>query len=89
MRLFIAPGGVVRALYDEAIDLACLGSLSIARASHVEPTADGWWTADLRPVNGPILGPFTLRSQALDAERTWLERRLAQLVPDSTVPPSP
>jgi hypothetical protein len=89
MQLFIGPGGVVRSLYDEMLDLAFLGSLSIARASHVEPTADGQWTSDLSPMGGPVLGPFALRSQALDAERAWLERRLAQLAPDSTVAPSP
>ena len=81
MHLFIDPGGVVRGLYDETLDLACLGSLSIVRASHVEPTADGQWTADLSPVDGPVLGPFALRSQALDAERAWLERRLAKRAP--------
>ena len=37
------------------------------------PTADGRWTADLRPVGGPVLGPFARRSEALEAERAWLE----------------
>ncbi|HVX09951.1 MAG TPA: hypothetical protein VHC22_02000 [Pirellulales bacterium] len=73
MRLLIHPNGHVTSLYDEAIDLASLGSLSINRASHVEPDETGRWHADLSPVGGPLLGPFELRSQALDAERTWLE----------------
>ena len=47
--------------------------LEIRRASHVEPDDDGRWFADLSPVEGPKLGPFALRSQALDAERVWLE----------------
>ncbi len=49
------------------------GSMNIQRGSHVEPTADGQWTADLSPVAGPVLGPFTLRTAALAAERQWLE----------------
>ena len=79
MQLLISPGGVVRGLYDETLDLAALGPLSIVRASHVEPTADGQWTADLGPSNGPALGPFPKRSQALQAEQAWLERHLAGL----------
>jgi hypothetical protein len=73
MILTVDPGGAVRCLYDEAIDLSALGSLTIARASHVEPDADGRWWADLLPVNGPTLGPFNARSLALAAERAWLE----------------
>jgi hypothetical protein len=73
MRLVIAPGGRVRCVYDEALDLAALGPLRIARGSHVEPTDDGRWFADLAVVAGPLLGPFAHRSAALAAERSWLE----------------
>jgi hypothetical protein len=73
MHLVILPGGTVKAVYGETIDLAALGPPRIARASHVEPTPDGRWTADLRPVGGPVIGPFPRRSEALDAERAWLE----------------
>ncbi len=73
MLLVIDPQGTVRCLYDERIDLSCLGGLSIRRASQVEPDGDGQWWADLAPVGGPRLGPFAWRSQALDAERSWLE----------------
>ena len=73
MDLVVKPDGGVRAIYSEAIDLAALGSTQIMRASHVEPTPEGRWAADLRPVNGPMLGPFMLRSQALAAEQIWLE----------------
>ena len=55
------------------------------RASFVEPY-DGsggtefaaryaigiWWTADLSPCDGPVLGPFRTRAEALQAERQWL-----------------
>lgn len=34
------------------------------------------WAADMSPVNGPALGPFRLRAEALDAERGWLERNV-------------
>jgi hypothetical protein len=73
MQLIVDPQGRVRSLYEELIDLAVLGSLSIRRASHVEPDKAGKWWADLSPVSGPQLGPFDYRSQALDAERAWLE----------------
>ena len=72
MQLIIEPSGNCRCVYSEAIDVRQLGSAVIQRGSHVEPTADGSWTADLSPVNGPVLGPFSTRSKALDAEVAWL-----------------
>jgi hypothetical protein len=73
MQMVIAPGGAVKCLYGEEVDLLALGRLSIERGSHVEPTSNGQWTADLSPVGGPLLGPFNCRSDALTAERRWLE----------------
>jgi hypothetical protein len=73
MQIIISPGGTVRCIYDEAIDLAALGKPVIMRASHVEPTTDGSWQADLSPVDGPVLGPFGRRSEALAAEVEWLQ----------------
>ena len=73
MQLVITPSGIIRCLYDESLDLHAFGQPNIQRGSHVEPTADGQWQADLSPVRGPILGPYALRSQALEAERAWLE----------------
>ena len=72
MQILIEPGGMIRCLYSEAIELAALGPLQIARASHVEPTADGQWLADLSPLSGPALGPFVCRSEALAAEEVWI-----------------
>jgi hypothetical protein len=72
LELVVHSHGQVQCLYDEALDLAALGALSITRGSHVEPTADGQWTADLSPVAGPVLGPFPRRSDALHAEQDWL-----------------
>ncbi|MBI1311633.1 hypothetical protein GC176_10090 [bacterium] len=73
MNLLIAPSGQIRCVYDETIDLTALGNVHITRGSHVEPTADGQWSADLSPVGGPRLGPFSQRSSALEAERQWLD----------------
>jgi hypothetical protein len=73
MELVITPSGQVRCLYDEALDLSALGILRITRASQVEPDERGWWWADLAPVQGPKLGPYRQRSEALAAERHWLE----------------
>jgi hypothetical protein len=75
MELFVAPGGAVTAIYSEAIDLQSLGRPTITRASHVEPDENGQWFA--RIVDGPNLGPFSKRSEALAAEVEWLtEHRL-------------
>jgi hypothetical protein len=64
----------MRCIYNEAIPLHRLGRLAIRRASHVEPAKSGSWMADLTPVGGPVLGPFSQRSQALAAEQDWLVR---------------
>jgi hypothetical protein len=73
MDLLITRTGEVRRIYAEAIDLAALGPPVIRRASHVEPDAEGRWSADLSPVAGPVLGPFDRRSDALTAEQVWLQ----------------
>jgi hypothetical protein len=73
MQIVVRSDGAVRCVYGEAIDLHVLGNVSIQRGSHVEPTTDGHWTADLSPVDGPMLGPFRSRSAALDAETKWLQ----------------
>ena len=71
MQLIITPGGAVRCVYSEEIDLAALGSPAISRASHVEPDQQGGWLADLSPAAGPKLGPFSRRSEALAAEQQF------------------
>ena len=73
MQLVITPQGNARCIYGEAIDLHVLGNLTIARASHVEADQHGSWIVDLSPVGGVMLGPFFYRSEALAAERDWLD----------------
>ena len=74
MQIVIETNGNARCVYCETIDLAILGRVNVRRASHVEPNDDGYgWTADLSPVDGPVLGPFNHRSEALHAELQWLE----------------
>ena len=76
MQLVIGPDGSGRWLYGEDIDLGKLGALTISRASHVEPDSSGRWFASM--IDGPVLGPFVQRSDALQAEADWLHsNRLA------------
>ena len=72
MELVVDAGGDVRCVYGEELDLRELGKLQITRASHVEPDRDGFWWADMGPVDGPVLGPYGRRRKALGAEREWL-----------------
>jgi hypothetical protein len=67
-------GGNLRFIYnDNLAGLLTLGVSAVARASHVEPHSAGGWTADMSPVDGPVLGPFALRQEALNAEVAWLQ----------------
>ncbi len=76
MQLVIGTDGTARCLYSEALDLGNLGTLTISRASHVEPDESGRWFASI--IDGPVLGPFVRRSDALQAEADWLQtNRLA------------
>jgi hypothetical protein len=72
MEIIVAPDGTGRCVFGEELDLRALGDLEIRRASHVEPGAAGRWWADLSPAGGPLLGPFSRRGLALDAEAAWL-----------------
>ena len=73
MFVWIRPDGTLHLVYGDAVrGLLALGRAAIRRASHVEPTPEGRWTADLGPMAGPVLGPFETRAAALEAEHTWL-----------------
>lgn len=79
-------GDLVFVYADELAGIAAeLGDCIVARASHVEPVRSllpgaghpaTYWTADMSPSGGPVLGPFPFRSDALEAEREWLEANL-------------
>ncbi len=83
MDIIIRPDGLLECLYSEDVDISAIGDASggmrMQRASHVDPAPDGRrWVADLEPVGGPVLGPFTHRSEALRAEEAWIiSNRLA------------
>jgi len=73
MFVWIRPDGTLHLVYGVAVrGLLALGRAAIRRASHVEPTPEGRWTADLGPMAGPVLGPFDTRAAALEAEQMWL-----------------
>jgi len=76
MQIVIGTDGSARCLYGEELPLETLGRVTITRASHVEPDDAGRWFASI--IDGPVLGPFARRSDALRAEADWLNvNRLA------------
>lgn len=79
MNIVISPDGKATAIYDESVDLSSLGSVTITRASEIEPDQFGEWWVDLSMSGGPKLGPYIKRSVALIAERQWLEDNLHRL----------
>tara|TARA_Y100000310_G_scaffold232829_1_gene235676 strand:+ start:57 stop:329 length:273 start_codon:yes stop_codon:yes gene_type:complete len=68
---------------DDLSELLQIGDHEVRRASHVEPDHNGQWSANMGPSNGPILGPFPLRRDALLAEARWLEDHWQELVKES------
>ena len=80
MELIFESSGSARCVYSDTLPLASIGRLRIERASHVEPNDKGEWIADLSPVSGPTLGPFSKRADAIAAEVQWL--RDNWLLPD-------
>lgn len=78
LHVTVKPDGTIAAIHNDALaDLYEEGKAEVKRASHVEPVDGGEqvnWVADLSPLNGPKLGPFRLRSDALAAEIEWLEQ---------------
>jgi hypothetical protein len=76
----ISRNGEARFLYDDRLrGLLTHGPASVARAGHVEPgdprrkQDPASWYSDLKPVGGPVFGPFDRRSQALEAEVEWIQ----------------
>ena len=74
LRVVVEADGALSFIYtDELRPLVDLGHAATCRVSNVEPDGDGW---SAQMVDGPKLGPFRLRSEALDAEVAYLEARL-------------
>ena len=77
MKIKVQPDGTVIHIYTEELDLSNIGKPTTKRASCVEPGKDSKWTADMSlSNNGPILGPFPTRKEALAAEVEWLEKNI-------------
>ena len=79
MNVTISADGNLRYIWDDELGqmLRPLNNVrQIARASHVEPTDNGQWTADMGPVGGCILGPFDNRADALRQEVAYLRYHL-------------
>jgi hypothetical protein len=76
MLIRFSEDGTAQAIYSEEINLNELGKVTHSRASHVEPDENGEWVANLSPINGPKLGPFKLRSEAIKNEIDWLENNI-------------
>ena len=74
MDMVVERNGNIRMIYDEAINVRHIGELSVRRVSQVEPVEYGLWIADLSLLNGPILGPFEARSEAIEREIDWLRK---------------
>lgn len=75
--LVVRPDGTVEFIYDDRLaPVLEAGDFNVRRASHVEPTPDGRWQADLAPVGGPQLPATATRHAALAQENRWLEVHL-------------
>lgn len=72
MEILFDTAGSGKAIYDEKLDLAVLGSVKMKRVSQVNPDENNKWWADLGIIYGPKLGPFDKYSQAVAAEVAWL-----------------
>ena len=81
MQIVIKPTGVFICIYSDALDYGEFGKPQIRRASHVEPDERGLWFANMSPINGPMLGPFNKRNEALDAELEYANMMLADCEP--------
>lgn len=80
IEVYIDTDGTVQFVYSDDAAAMLAGETETSetqRASHVEPEGDNW-CADLAPVGGPKLGPFTTRAEALGAEVAWLANEMAR-----------
>lgn len=78
MLIAIQSDGSIQMIYSDSMrEILDEGQGSIRRASHVEPTIDNTWEADLNPIgHDVILGPFNNRQEALAAEVEYLNENI-------------
>ncbi len=77
MIIAIMPDSSIQMIYsDEMREILDEGQGSIRRASHVEPTIDNKWEADMSPIGGEVLSGFETRESALRAEVEFIEENL-------------
>lgn len=79
MDIFIKPDGAVQALYTDDFDFETLGKREISKASYIEVDEQSQFWSDLSPVDGPRLGPFYKRSQAIKAEQDWIVQNIFEV----------
>lgn len=64
-------------IYEDGHPCLDLGRVQTKRASHVEPTENGLWCADMSPIDGPLLEETRSRKQSVSREHQWIsENRL-------------
>jgi len=92
-KIVIRKDGKIEFIYDDRLrQLTQEGNATTRRASHVEPgdPTKGQnplkWYADLSPSNGPVLGGFEERQEALDAEVAWLNEHIIKAGIQRTAP---
>ncbi len=77
LAVLITADGRVRFMWDDSLAGLCEeGQVEIRRAGDVEPTPDGKWQVDCSRIGGSIHGPFRLRDEAIEVERTVVKHRL-------------
>jgi hypothetical protein len=73
MNIVIRVDGGIEYVYHDTLQfLEEIGPATTRRVSDVEPSSG--WTADMGRVNGPLLGPFKTRTEALEKESQWLQK---------------
>ena len=81
MQIIVKPTGVFISVYDDAFDYGDFCKPQIRRVSQIEPDDSGGWIADLSPINGPKLGSFDKRNEAIEAELEYVNAMLAECEP--------
>lgn len=70
------PDGSLLFIYEDEHPCLDLGRALTQRASHVEPTEDGMWQADMGPIGGPKLNKTVAREASLLSEMIWIRTKV-------------